>query len=217
MDHALLQLLLLNPQVHSLSCQLHATVIWTVFGAWPGRIDTARSQALLQWCWVFGIHLLWMFPLFHELLLLPLLLLLWDKSSQGSGRGVNISPLTLHPCSAFCSWPLFPCPPFHHFCHFPLHIFLQILHFLHISCLLLQCKIQEQELLSVTHSGLQATKLLTGLPNLFLNWSLDAPYLFSPHCWPSFCLQCLHPSTQGPCHTLIKLWLPKVPYAKVPV
>lgn len=47
-DHALLYSLLLNLQVHSLSCQLHATVVRAVLGAWPGGVHTARSQALPQ-------------------------------------------------------------------------------------------------------------------------------------------------------------------------
>ena len=46
--HALLYALLLNLQVHSLSCQLHATVVRAVLGAWPGGVHTARSQALPQ-------------------------------------------------------------------------------------------------------------------------------------------------------------------------
>lgn len=70
---------LLNLQVHSLSCQVHATVIGAVLGARPAGIHTAMSQALPQQGWVIGVHRLWI----QELLLLPLL---WDNHNQGEGR-----------------------------------------------------------------------------------------------------------------------------------
>ena len=138
-DHALFHALLLNLQMYSLSCQLHATSVWAVLGAWLGGMHTARSQALLQQGSVLDIWLIWIFWLFHELLLL--VLLLWDQSGQGRGRESTVNPLTLYSCPAFSPQPLSPWPPFHNFCHRPLHFFLQILHFLHIHCLLQQCRI----------------------------------------------------------------------------